>query len=179
MPHLPAVSRSADRQGWRVGLCALGLAASTTAVRAADFAPTLHTQDGDLVSACTAAGQATWRADVYRTAGQRASEDAWQLARALACATGRAARRAIAPHVQGRVVSRVEPVQPEGPSLVDADSDQLRDGYLKGGAWGARVSQREGDLVVQFSTNEFCWAGATLRFEGRRWVLAELNGGCD
>ena len=86
----------------------------------------------------------------------------------------------IAAHLHGRIASRVEPFPPDEVSYVDADSDQLRDGYLGGHAWGARVEALpDGRMSLQFSTNEICWAGATLGFEGSAWTIVELNGGCD
>ena len=157
---------------------AIVLALSSAGARAADIAPTLHTSAGDAPSACTGAGLAALRADVMQAAAGRAPQDAWRLAHALACARGRAAHRVIAAHLHGHVASRIEPGEPEI-SQVDANSGQLRDGYLKGLAWGARVQAKGDDLVVQFSTNAYCWAGATLRPAGQGWTLAELNGGCD
>ncbi len=118
------------------------------------------------------------RVDLFRVAGARARQDAWRLAQALACGTGPAAHRVIASHVRGRVLARIEPA-PDETAAVDADSDRLRDGYLKGLAWGARVEAKGDELSLQFSTNEICWAGATLHFEGKGWLIAELNGGCD
>lgn len=155
------------------------LAASGASARPAEPPSTLHTGSGDLAVACASAGLAAMRADVLRVAGTRSPQDAWRLAQALACGTGPAAHRIVASHVRGRVVARIEPA-PDEVSTVDANADQLRDGYLKGLAWGARVEALpDGRMSLQFSTNEICWAGATLRFEGKGWRVAELNGGCD
>ena len=159
--------------------CAFALLMHSGAVHAADVPSMLHTNSGDLAPACTPAGLAAMRADLFRVVGSRARQDAWRLAQVLACATGPTAHRVIASHVRGRAMSRIEPA-PDEVSTVDAASDPLRDGYLKGLAWGARVEALpDGRASLQFSTNEICWAGATLRFEGKRWLIAELNGGCD
>jgi hypothetical protein len=157
---------------------AIGLVATAASARAADLPSTLHTNDGDVVAACMGAGLAAMRDDVRREALGRAEQDAWQLVHALACARGAEAHRVIAAHLRGHVAYRIEP-EPADISYVDADSDRLRDGYLKGFAWGAWIDSRQRDLFIQFATSEYCGAGATLRFDGRAWWLVELGSLCD
>ena len=165
---------------WRrtAPLLVVAFVASTASARAADVPLTIHTNDGDAVSACVGAGLAAMREDLRREALGRAEQDAWRLVHALACARGREAQRVIAAHLRGPIPHRIEPDPPEI-TYVDARAERLRDGYLRGLAWGARIEGEQRDLSVQFSTNDYCWAGATLRYDGTLWWLVALNAGCD
>lgn len=159
-------------------LLMFALLASAAAVRAGDLPLTLHTNAGDVAAACVGPGLRAMREDVRREALGRAEQDAWQLVHALACAKGPAAHRVIAAHLRGRIPFRIEP-EPAEISYIDADSERLRDGFLRGFAWGGWINSEQRDLRILFSANEFCGAGGTLRFDGQGWRLVELGSLCD
>ena len=72
-----------------------------------------------------------------------------------------------------------EPPNPGAVSYIDADSELLRDGYVRGRAWGGWINAQQRDLQFRFSTSETCGAGGTLRLDGQGWRLIELGGFCD
>jgi hypothetical protein len=143
--------------------------------------PLLHSTAGDLAAACLPGELATLRAEVTRLSGGRAPDDAWRLTTAMMCQEGPGAYRVISLHMPERIAHRIEGPSVERPEVtfIGRDAPQLANGYGKGGAWGATAQAENSALDVSFSTGETCWAGFSMRFDGRAWLLVGVHGGCD
>ena len=152
--------------------CAQGLAHTGGA------AASLETSAGTLSAACSASGMRTVRAAVHRVAGHRDPDGAWKLVRSLLCDKGPGAHRRVVASLARRANFRLEGNEPSV-SVLSADSAEIAEGYAAGKAWGAQTESVDGDLSIQFSTGQTCWAGFLLHFERQRWLLAQLNSGCD
>ena len=158
--------------------CLVLLGVPVGGARAADASASLQTIAGVLPAACMPAEKAKLRTAVLHVAAGRASDDAWNLAAALICDSGDATTKFLSMHTPERIAVRVEGASPSV-SFVGPDTSELAGGYAKGHAWGATAEAEGRDLAARFSTGETCWAGFILRFNGSRWLVAELNGGCD
>jgi hypothetical protein len=160
-------------------LCLFLLCLVPDAANAGSAPSHLDTIAGDLPASCSPEETNKLRSSIRELAAGRAPDDAWQLAHALICETGPEAQRRIAEHMTGRVASRTEGPGASEASLVEPDAPELREGYGRGAAWGARAATANDAIVGRFMTGETCWAGFAMRFDGKKWLVAELSGGCD
>ncbi|TDK66395.1 hypothetical protein [Sapientia aquatica] len=128
---------------------------------------------------CDVGGLKKLHSNLLKLVGNRAPQQGWDLTKAMVCFKGPEADKIVRRYITGDLMMRIG-----GPSggqdyAVAKQSDELHNGYGRGNAWHATVELQGNDIWVNFMADEICWKGFTLRFDGKKWNIFELNSGCD
>lgn len=128
---------------------------------------------------CSATKLEKLHTNFRKLTGDRSPEQGWNLTKAMICLKGPEADRVIRGYITGDLMMRVGGPAGGPDYPVSKHSEEIRHGYGRGNAWGATVELIGNDIWVNFMTDEICWKGFTIRFDGSKWNIFELNSGCD
>ncbi|MEK8032886.1 hypothetical protein AACH06_18860 [Ideonella sp. DXS29W] len=138
----------------------------------------LHTQGEDYVNTCHPSELEALRAMVMNAAADRNPSDAWTLISFLLCGTGDRAEAEVQRHLPAKVLfTAMDTGQTQPTRELREPGESLLAGRR---AWSASAQISAGGLIMLgYLSGEACARSISMRFNGRGWLVVEVNDGCD
>lgn len=151
---------------------------ATAAERKSEDFPMLHTQGEDYVNACHPSELEALRAVVLDAAADRNPSDAWTLISSLLCGMSDRAEAEVQRHLPAKILfTAMDTGETQPMRELREPGESLLAGRR---AWSASAQLSAcGLIMLGYMSGEACARSISMRFNGRGWLIVQVDDGCD